>query len=82
MLNCYAIYDKKAMSFATPFFAVNDEVAINCKTEGPSTVVITTLRRSISSNWTIARHRKKTGVFHVKHARSIKKKMKKTSVKL
>jgi hypothetical protein len=50
------------------------ESAINCKTEGPSTVVITTLRRSISSNWTIARHRKKTGVFHVKHARSIKKK--------
>jgi hypothetical protein len=28
MLNCYAIYDKKAMSFATPFFAVNDEVAM------------------------------------------------------
>jgi hypothetical protein len=27
MLNCYAIYDKKAMSFATPFFAINDEVA-------------------------------------------------------
>lgn len=28
MLNCYAIYDKKALSFATPFFAVNDEVAM------------------------------------------------------
>lgn len=28
MLNCYAIYDKKAMSFATPFFAINDEVAM------------------------------------------------------
>lgn len=28
MLNCYAIHDKKALSFATPFFAVNDEVAM------------------------------------------------------
>lgn len=28
MLNCYAIYDKKALSFATPFFAVNDDVAM------------------------------------------------------
>lgn len=28
MLNCYSIYDKKAFSFATPFFAVNDEVAM------------------------------------------------------
>lgn len=28
MLNCYAIYDKKALSFATPFFAVTDDVAM------------------------------------------------------
>jgi hypothetical protein len=28
MLKCYAIFDKKALSFATPFFAVNDEVAM------------------------------------------------------
>lgn len=28
MLNCYSIYDKKALSFATPFFAVNDDVAM------------------------------------------------------
>ena len=28
MLNCYAIFDKKALSFATPFFAPRDAVAV------------------------------------------------------
>ena len=28
MLNCYAIFDKKALSFATPFFAARDAVAV------------------------------------------------------